>query len=100
MLSTVTTMPYRVNCQKVMRCPVRAAMPMATTLALAATAVPLPPKSAPSANAHHSACPVAGSGACGDDALDDRGHRGDVRDVVEERAEHAEPNSSAVAATK
>jgi hypothetical protein len=30
-------------------------MPRATTLALAATALPLPPKSAPSAKDHHSA---------------------------------------------
>jgi hypothetical protein len=54
-LRTVTTIPYLVNCQNVMRWPVRAAIPMATTLALAATAVPLPPNSAPSANAHQSA---------------------------------------------
>ena len=38
-------------------------MPMATTLALAAIAVPLPLKHAPSANAHHSARPVSASGA-------------------------------------
>ncbi len=51
------------NCQKLIGLPVLAAMPIATTLALAATAVPLPPKSAPSANDHHSACAVSGSGA-------------------------------------
>lgn len=61
-LSAVTTRPYRVNRQKLIGCPARLAMPMATTLALAAMAVPLPLKQAPSANAHHSAWPVWASG--------------------------------------
>jgi hypothetical protein len=59
-LSTVTTIPYRVNCQKLIGWPVRAVIPMATTLALAATAVPLPPKSAPSAKDHYRGTPCAG----------------------------------------
>jgi hypothetical protein len=51
-LKIVTMMPYLVNCQNEIRCPLRAAIPIATTFALAATVVPFPPKSAPSANAH------------------------------------------------
>ena len=51
----VTTAPLRVNSQKLMGCPSRAAMPSITTLALAPTAVRFPPKSAPAARDHYNA---------------------------------------------
>ena len=47
----VATRPCVVNCQKLTGDPVRAAIPVTTTLAPAATAVALPPRSAPRANA-------------------------------------------------
>ena len=52
-----TTSPLRVNSQKLIGEPYRAAMPRTTTLALAPTAVALPPRSAPMASAHHSTSP-------------------------------------------
>jgi hypothetical protein len=52
-----------VNSQKLMGCRWRAAIPMMTTLAPAATAVVLPPKSAPNATAHHSDSPCSAVGA-------------------------------------
>jgi DNA-binding NarL/FixJ family response regulator len=64
-------MPYRVKRQKLIGWPARCAMPTATTLALAAIAVPLPEKHAPNANAHHSALPVSASGARQGDDLPD-----------------------------
>src|SRR4028119_1791185 len=57
MVTVATIKPYLVNCQNEMGWPLRAAMPMITTLALAPTAVALPPRSAPAASAHHN--PVA-----------------------------------------
>ena len=53
-VTAVTTSPYLVNSQKEIGCRLRAAMPRTTTLALAPMAVALPPRSAPSASAHHS----------------------------------------------
>jgi len=46
----VTTAPFLVNSQNEIGVPARFATPRTTTLALAPTAVRLPPKSAPSAN--------------------------------------------------
>jgi hypothetical protein len=58
----VTTAPLRVNSQKEMRLSERLAIPSMTTLALAPTAVRFPPKSAPSARAHHNALACASFG--------------------------------------
>src|SRR6516164_7217804 len=52
----VTTAPLRVNSQKEIGLSARRAIPRMTTLALAPTAVRLPPKSVPRTRAHHSAC--------------------------------------------
>ena len=51
----MTSNPYVVNSQQLIGCRWRAAIPITTTLALAATAVVFPPRSAPSAKAHHGA---------------------------------------------
>ena len=53
-VTAVTTSPYLVKCQNEIGCPLRAAIPMITTFALAPTAVAFPPRSDPSASAHHS----------------------------------------------
>ena len=48
----VITTPLRLSSQKLIGSPARSAMPIATTFALAPTAVALPPKSALAASAH------------------------------------------------
>jgi hypothetical protein len=53
-----------VNRQKLIECPARWAIPIATTFALAAMAVPLPEKLAPSASARYNARPGSTFGAC------------------------------------
>src|SRR6516164_7662969 len=55
----VTTAPLRVNSQKEMGLSARRAIPRMTTLALAPTAVRLPPRSVPRTRAHHRACGLA-----------------------------------------
>ena len=74
-------------------------MPIATTLALAAIAVPLPLKQAPSAKAHHSALPGLGVGACA--AMPSTtGVIVAVYGMLSTKAPTTDdPNSSAVAAT-
>ncbi len=68
------------------RCPCLWAMPMTTTLAPAATAVVLPPRSAPSTKAHHSG--LSAPARRGRDQLaHDRHRRRGVRDVVDEAAD-------------
>ena len=62
--TAVITAPLRVNSQKEIGWLDRRAMPSMTTLALAPTAVRLPPKSAPSASAHHQARPGEPDSAC------------------------------------
>lgn len=52
-MTTATMAPYLLNSQKEMGWPLRLAMPVATTLALAPIAVALPPRSAPSSSTHH-----------------------------------------------
>ena len=59
-VTAVTIAPFRVNSQKVIGWPDRAAIPSTTTFALAPIAVALPPRSAPSASAHHSASACTG----------------------------------------
>ena len=46
MVTKVTMSPYFVKCQNEILCPLRAAIPMTTTFALAPTAVAFPPRSA------------------------------------------------------
>src|SRR5829696_3857337 len=55
-VTAATIRPYLVKVQKLIGLPAPSARPSTTTLAEAPTAVALPPKSAPSANAHHSTC--------------------------------------------
>ena len=76
--------------------PARSAMPRMTTLALAPTAVALPPRSAPRASAHHSTFGCGAAGRRRDEFGDDRGHRRDVGDVVDDRRRAARrPRASA-----
>ena len=69
--------------------PLRAAMPRTTTLALAPMAVALPPRSAPSASAHHSALRLPAPPPAWTRSCDERGHGGDVGDVVDDAGQHA-----------
>ena len=55
----VTTAPRLVKSQKDTGLPERCAIPMTTTLALAPTAVRLPPSTVPSTSAHHSTSELA-----------------------------------------
>ena len=83
-VTAVTTSPYLVKCQNEIGWPLRAAMPMITTFALAPTAVAFPPRSDPSASAHHSEVACVGAAAGIHEVLDDRGQGGDVGDVVDD----------------
>ena len=67
-VTTVTMQPLRVNPQKEIGVAVVSAMPSMTTLALAPMAVTFPPKSAPSASAHHSDVGLRGSGMPADES--------------------------------
>ncbi len=88
------------NSQNRIGVPLRAAMPVTTTFALAPTAVALPPRSAPRARAHHRAEPFAWSGAaCTRPATSGAivatyGMLSTMPDMA------AEPNSSTVAASR
>ena len=100
-LTSANGAPTRVKPQKPIGSPRRSAMPTATTLAEAPTSVPLPPRQAPSASAHHSGVTWGMGGEFGvcqarqfgkeqpRDREGKRNKRRHRRDVVDDRGGHA-----------
>ena len=65
--------------------PARSASPATTRFAEAPISVPFPPRQAPSDSDHHSGSSAASPPRLGSHRLDQRNHRRDERDVVDER---------------